>query len=226
MTSLSSSTTLCALCALLFALGGGCREDPGDPDYSDFQDDFDRIDDEGEPPLEGPDPYIPGETRLSLGLFYESGYSDLILADGTRSSYFIFQAGPDLTYSQQPDDDHIEGLSSDRITLAGTSFWGGGIVIEPTVDLSDYDVLAVSLKSSDIEEVNITIGNPGLEVPVSAADFGYISDGQFHSLRIPLSEYADAGVDLTDVRLAFAIGAGGGNAGDEILVDDLYFEAE
>lgn len=211
---------------LFLAVLVGCREDAGTPDYSDFQEAFDRIDADGGPALEGPDPFVAGDARLSLGLFYESGFSEVIPADGARSNYFIFLAGNDLTYSQETDNVRLEGEQSDRLTLAGTSFWGGGIVIEPTVDLSGYDVLAVSLLSSDIQEVNITVGDASLEVPVSAADFGYVSDGLFHSLRIPLTEYSDAGVNLAAVRLAFAIGAAGGNAGAQIVVDDLYFEAE
>ncbi|MEM9492021.1 MAG: hypothetical protein AAGC55_22940 [Myxococcota bacterium] len=204
----------------------GCRDDAGTPDYSDVQGAFDRVDAGPEPPLEGPDPYIEGETRLSLGVFYESGFSEEIPADGTRSNYFIFQEGAQLTYSQQPDELRIEGQQSDRITLVGTSFWGGGVVIDPPVDLSEYDVLAVSLLSSDIAEVNITVGDAGLEVGMSAANYGYVNDGLFHNLRIPLSDYAEAGVDLSAVRLPFAIGAPGGDADAEIVVDDMYIEAE
>ena len=37
----------------------------------------------------GPDPYEDGESRLSLGVFYESGYSDIIPVD-EESSFSTF----------------------------------------------------------------------------------------------------------------------------------------
>ncbi len=208
-------------------VAAGCREDVGNPDYSGLQDVFDSIGEEDNlPELMGPDPFVEGEQRLSLGLFYESGFSEVVPVDGGQASYFIFLADEQLSYSQQTDTDRIEGQQSDRITLAGTSFWGGGIVWEPTIDLSDFDVLAVSLRSNDLDAVNITMGSAGTEIPVAASDFGYANDGQWHSLRIPLQEFIDGGADLSATRLAFAIGGPGGNAGAQILVDDLYIERE
>lgn len=118
----------------------------------------------------------------------------------------------------------VEGSVSDLLTLEGTSFWGGGVVWSPTRDLSSWRTLALSLKSDSIAVVNVTVGSTGKEPGLSAADYGYKADGQWHSLRIPLADFAAGGVDLTDVRVAFALGGPGGSAGQEILVDDVYME--
>lgn len=215
------------LLIVALAIAPACRQDPGTPDYSDYEDLFDSIDDGRLPrELNGPDPFVPGEQRLSLGLFYEGGFSQVVPIDGARSNYFIFLAENTLSYAQESDADRIEGQSSDRITLAGTSFWGGGIVWAPPVDLRAYDVLAVSLKSNDLEVINITVGSAGAEVSVAAADYGYVNDGEWHNLRIPLRKFADGGANLGATRLAFALGAAGGNAGAQLLVDDVYIERE
>lgn len=215
------------LAALGLLLAVGCRDDAGVPDYSDLQEAFDRAGADPEPPLAGPDPFVPGDTRLAISrIFYEGDASEFIPIDGARTNYFIFLDNGALTYEQEPDDDRVEGSSAERLTLNGTSFWGGGFVLDPPVDLTPYDVLAVSIKSRDIAQVNIRVGDAGLEVPVAASDFGYAADGVYYNLRIPLTEYSDAGVDLSRARLPFAIGAPGGEFGQFILVDDLYFEAE
>lgn len=211
----------------MLASASACREGAPVPDYGDLQDAFDRADTEPPPPLEEPDPFVDGERRLVISnIFNETGFSQFIAIDGTRTNYFIFTEGAALTYEQQSTDDRVEGTSAERLTLAGTSFWGGGFVLEPGVDLTPYDVVVVHLKSSDIAAVNITIGDSTTEVPVAASDFGYAADGEYHEIRIPLSEYSDAGVDLSTARLPFAVGAPGGELGQTILVDYLYWEAE
>lgn len=214
------AVTAIALLSLL-----GCREDPGEPDYSGLAVIFDRASEgQGEGDLlPGPDPYVEGEDRLSLGQFYEGDYSEIVPL-GPGVNYFIFLAGEALTYSSQSDSDRVEGLQSDRITLAGLGFWGGGIIWDQTRDLTDWSTLSVSLKSNDLDNVNITVGSQGNEVAVSAADYGYAADGEWYNLTIPLSDFVDGGVDLSAIRVAFAIGGGAESAGAQILLDNVYME--
>jgi len=141
--------------------------------------------------------------------------------DMQRSNYYIFEG----SYNQSAHDDHIEGFQADRIALTGSpGFWGGGVVWDPPYDLSAWECLWVSLKSNDLADLNITVGSDGAEYPVPASTQGYAPDGAWHQLGIPLRTYADAGVDLTAVRLPFVVGAGGNEGGQSILIDDLYFE--
>ena len=65
----------------------------------------------------GPDPYEDGESRLSLGVFYESGYSDIIPVD--EESFFYIWITEDTsapTFGQTPTTDRIEGNVADEIT--------------------------------------------------------------------------------------------------------------
>ena len=64
----------------------------------------------------GPDPYEDGESRLSLGVFYESGYSDIIPVDEESSFFYIWitedTSAP--TFSQTPTTDRVEGNIADE----------------------------------------------------------------------------------------------------------------
>jgi hypothetical protein len=218
-------TLTIAAAAVFLTFTAGCRDDAGDPDYSSLGPVFDRLSADAAAPKLGPDPYVQGEDRLSLGVFYEGEASEVVAVDGATSNFFIFLAGEQLTYAQDTvTDDVVEGSVADRITLEGTTFWGGGVVWEPARDLSKWTTLAVSLRSNAIEKVNITVGSADQELGLDAAQFGYKADGEWHNLRIPLADYAAGGVDLSAVRLAFAIGAPGGSTGQEIFVDDVYME--
>lgn len=201
-----------------------CRMDPGEPDYGDLEDVFDRASqDDDDEPVVGPDPYVPGEARLSLGIFYEGGFSDIVPINGQDSNYYIFLADGQLSYTQSSFPERVEGAQSDLLTLAGTSWWGGGIIWEPSRDLSDWTTLAVSLLSNDIEELEVTLGSD-VEVSLPATDYGYTNDGEWHHLVIPLADFTAGGVDLSATRLAFVLGGVGGNAGARLLVDNVYLE--
>lgn len=209
----------------LVTLAGGCREAPGEVDYSGLGPVFDRLRADAGAPKLGPKPYQTGAERLSLGIFYEGGYSERVPIDGASSNYYIFLADGKLSYTLSDEtSDVVEGTKSDRITLAGTSWWGGGVVWTPSRDLSTWTTLAVSLKSSEIAAVTVTVGSTSKEVPLSASTYGYKADGAWHNLRIPLKDFADAGVTMSDIKVAFALGGTGGKLGEEILVDDLYLE--
>ena len=206
-------------------LSWGCREPLGYPDYSDFADIFATQNVDAGPTLVGPDPYVPGEPRLSLGIFYEGPSSQNMEVDGASSNFYIFISGSNLTLDLEDETlDRVEGEKSDRMTHRGLGWWGSGVIWEPSRDLSEWTTLAVSLKSNDLKEVNITMGTPDKEVGLSAGDYGYAADGEWHHLRVPLADFTDKGVSLADLKVAFALGAAGGTAGDSILVDAVYLE--
>jgi hypothetical protein len=155
-------------------------------------------------------------------MFYEGSASEVVPIDGTTASYYIFVAGNELTYDQTSDPDRVEGRQSDLITLAGTPWWGGGIIWEPARDLRPWTTLCLSLKSNDLNEVNVTVGS-ATEVPLPAGDYGFVDDGDWHNMAIPLADFETRGVDLSAIRVAFALGGVGG-AGARLLVDNVYME--
>ncbi|MCK6546696.1 hypothetical protein L6R52_12670 [Myxococcota bacterium] len=226
---MSHSNLLVALATLAFTFATGCRMDPGDPDYSSHVDLVDRDTDPNDDNLPGPNPYVPGEKRLMIGLFYEGGSSDQVLLNGQTTHYYIFviQGSGQLTFTQESSDDRVEGRISDEVTLEGTPWWGGGIVWDQPADLSRWTRLYVSLKSSDpsFENMQLTMGS-GTQVALSAKDYGFATDGEWHHLEIPLADFVAGGLDKSQVTEAFILGGDGGDRGAKLLVDALFFTQE
>ena len=204
----------------------GCRPDPGDPHYEDYSY---PSEDAGDGVLPGPDPFQEGENRLTLGVFYEGGYShSLAINDGTWHYYIYLNEGAEgnpQTYNQVSDTDRVEGLLSDRIVHAGYGWWGGGVHLDSPVSLSDWSTLYISLKSSDnaFSEVNLSVGSSGVLTTLRASTYGYANDGQWHDLAISLSDFEDAGAVLDSIDTPFAFGGTTPGLEGEILkIDNVY----
>lgn len=217
--------------ALPFALAvvalTACRPDPGVPDYSSLEAIFgDGGASEFKP---GPYPWVEGTRRLAFGVFYENGASDRLPID----DYFIFSN----SYATAPSDDRVEGLQSDELAFNGTGFWGGGLFWRAPTDMRGWTTLHVSLRSEDPGLAVIALrtlyfgpppGNAEVTVAVRANDYGWVNDGQWHSLSVPLADFVNQGVDLSRMRSPFTIGndPGGGTAklGEALLIDDVYVD--
>ena len=203
-----------------------CGDDPGVPDFSSQADLI--------PPdqkFEEPDPFRRGKARLSVDIFYEGGRSETIKINGFRTHYFVFgqQEVGRPTYDQARSLDRLEGERSTQITLVGTPFWGGGVIWDQPIDLSDWTTLFVSFKSSDPSfasfDLSLLYEQDGMEqsVNLDPTDYGYANDGLWHSLEIPFRDAIRSGFDPSSVRSPFVIGGPGGEAGDRLLIDNLYF---
>lgn len=188
-----------------------CHPEPGDPDYPEPGPLGSDTDEEL---LGGPDPYEAGDDRLSLGIFYETGYSELIPLD----HYYVY----DNTFGTAKSDERIEGYESDVIIRSSNqAWWGGGVHWDTPQDLSDWTTLYVSLYSEDgFANVDIKMV-AGPEVAVVASTYGYTNDGEWHHLEIPLSAFS--GANLTNVTVPLILGGVGPTDGDELLVDNFYF---
>lgn len=238
--SLKRRQILRAAALLAFGLVGGCA-DPGTPDYSSqvgiresVQGPFYRF-----PPV-APDPYQPGDERLSVGYFYEGGRSETIPINTVTTNYFIFvidlnRPAQTLTGGQDPSPDRLEGLESIRFTTAEQPFWGSGILWEEATDLSEWTTMFVGFKSSDASfaRIDLTLQSattvPNVPPPeprgftVDARSYGYVNDGEWHFLEIPLQDFIDRGWDPSNARSPFIMGGPTSNSGDTLLIDNLYF---
>lgn len=214
------------LLAAAFALAApGCGDDGATPDYTGHEDLV--------PPnvkYDEPDPYQRGKERLSVDVFYEGGRSETIKVNGFRNHFYIFgfnEFGRDA-FTLVPAGDRMEGEQSDLIILAGTDFWGGGIVWDEPIDLSGWQFLFVALKSADpsFARIELTlISGEGDEERAAALDprnYGYVNDGEWHFLRIPLADAVARGWDPRRAHSPFIIGGAGNRAGDRLYVDNLY----
>jgi hypothetical protein len=201
-----------------------CRAEPLEPDPSRLHlpSDFEAEDIF----LEGPEPFVEGDERLTFGVFYEGGYSEIVPIDGIQVHYYIYETSPGgpLTYQQVQDKDRVEGLFADRILHNGQAWWGGGLHFTTARDLSAWETLHLSLKSSAeaFSEVEIGMGSSGRSVTVKASDYGYFADGNWHSLQIPMSDFAELGVDLEALTDAVVLGGGAGQSGEALKVDAVF----
>lgn len=215
--------------ALSLLLLGACREDPGPVD-TELLEGWENPPELFPEPVEGPDPYIEGENRFAIGLFYEGGRSDFAPVDGTTSNYFIFEAFPGgpLTYTSLEDTrSAVEGLTATRIAHAGLTFWGGGIFWNAPRNVARWELMHVSLRSSapSFADINLGLQSGGTDFFLSAADYGYVNDGEWHHLVIPLSDFVEDGADLSGLTSPFIMSGGAGASGDAFFIDALYWTA-
>jgi hypothetical protein len=199
----------------------GCRPDPGASRY-DQQEPFPHADG-GSESLPGPMPWQPGQRRLSIGAFYESGASDVVPVDNMASNLYVYSD----TVTLLPDPDHIEGKTATRATHAGLTWWGFGVHWMTPRDLGTWTKMHVSLKSHDAAFATLDVGmNNANPVFVHAPSYGYANDDQWHSLTIPLADFVAGGLDATQVAAPFVLSGGPGSGGEKLQVDDVYFTAD
>lgn len=211
-------------------LAAACRPDAGTPDYTGHVGLRD-LTDAGDETLAGPKPYVIGSPRLSIGAFYEGGFSEQVAVNDADTHYYIFtiEGTGELTFSQETSGERVEGRVSDVITLTGTPWWGGGLIWDSARDLSRWSELALSLRSSDpsFDDVEVSVqyeqGGQLRTVTLTASAYGYTNDDAWHSLRIPLTDFP--GLDRALMRSPLILGrAQGGATGERLYVDDVYLE--
>lgn len=228
-------------------LNGACLPDAGFAPYTGAED-FDAKIVEDVAFLEGPSPYIPGELRLSVGFGYEGDAIETHAIDGLGSHSYIYildecDETSALSYSPGTSTDRVEGRRSDLVTQGDLGWWGHGVHWDTPRDMRSWGRLFVSLKAlSGHKEVELTMGSkspiPGPDVcdlsaspvegalpdvlaTVQASTYGFIADGAWHSLEVPLSDFP--GLDLSAVNIAISITREGGAPGDQLLIDNVYF---
>ena len=226
---------------MFFAMLMACRPDPIEYPYNDGTASDTGAEEENL--FAGPDPYQEGEARLSLGVFYESGYSDIIPVDDDTSFFYIwiteFTSLP--TFSQTPTTERIEGNLADEITAGEHGWFGGGISWTMAHDLSDWQTLYVSVQSEDTVLSGLQIGMGGSwsadggctgsgtrQNWVTLSDYGFVTDGEWHHLAIPLSDLSTC-MDMTQVVEPFSLltaGISPSDAGASFIIDNVYFTGD
>jgi len=207
------------------ALTAACRPELGVPIYQDA-DDFGALDASPPEPSVGSDPFEQGEERLSLGVFYEGGFSEEVPIDDATTHFYIFGLESDgtPTFTMKPETEIVEeGLKSERITHNGTPWWGGGVQWDTSRDLSKWSTLHLSLRSQDaaFELVQLHVVADEVEAIVETADYGYVDDGAWHHLVLPLEDFE--GVDWTQVTSPLIFIGGGGSDEERLYVDNVFY---
>lgn len=205
---------------LAVAASLACRPSPGEPDYPVIE----PWQDTGDPNvLPGDNPWDGESPRLSLSVFYEGDASDLILVDDVEVNYFIYEG----SYSQTTTTERVEGRVADALTVSSSAFWGGGIHLNAPRDLSSWTTLHAALRSDDAAMEAFQFGMVGSagEGRARIADYGFVADGEWHVVNIPLDAMTPAvGRDATTVALLLISATA--VPGTTLLIDDLYLTAE
>jgi len=195
-----------------------CRAPSGPDDYGSQE----RLPEPVEPIV---DELLEGEARLSLGLFYEGPRSDEVVIDDLNAFFYIYEE----TFSLSGyDGARIEGLSSDRVTLSGGPWWGGGVHWEQARDLTGFERLRLSLRSSSetFNDLEVGMNNSDSEqARVKVSDYGFRADGAWHTLSIPLTALAERGVDLSAVLAPFVLIGGQSEGGERLIIDGVYLSS-
>lgn len=208
-----SPTLISVLLIMLLALA--CRPDSGPDDYQSQE----LIADAAIPLTL---PLAEGEERFGLGLFYEGETSEEVIIDDLMSHFYIYEE----TFSMIGfEGDRIEGVQSDRITHRGGGWWGGGVHWDEPRDLSAWDELHLSLKTSEMSfsVLELAMNNSDTEqTKISLNDYGFVTDGEWHDLNIPLSALSDRGLDLSQVSAPLVLIGGRGEIGDTLYIDAVF----
>lgn len=217
-----------------------CRADPGTYDYSEHGEIKARNTVEF---LPGPTPYVEDVPRLfPVQFFYEPvGDERIYPLNGINTFLFVFDTAGDGTGQPtlQPipsySSDRVQGTVSTRVVHAGLTFWGFGVFWFQPRDVSSYSTFNISLKSTTpskptFDDISLSFASGAAEpsrtrlVTVSATDYGYVDDGNWHSLTIPLSDLVELGWDPTSVRSPVGLEGLEGDFGDAFLIDDVYYQ--
>ncbi|MEO1171771.1 MAG: hypothetical protein AAFX94_06925 [Myxococcota bacterium] len=209
-----------------------CRDDFDVPDYSTFEDAFERAEAEraGEvSALAGADPFNPdSDNRLALAVFYDGEDATQFLRPGANDiAFFIFED----TFTLGTSTNRVQGESSTEFTLAGaTGFWGGGTFATGALfDLTEYQTLSIALNGgefSSFDSINLIVEDSNLQAVLPAADYGYVNDGEWHQLFVPLEDFANAGVDLSRAFGVLSLSNERTVTGHRLLVDNGYFDED
>ena len=207
-----------AIAGLMLLVLAGCRSGTNDSNYED-QLPFDF----GLDSIVGPDPYVEGNQRLSIGDFYEGGSSETIEINQENTHLYLYENTAALSFS----GDRIEGLESSRVVHAGGAWWGLGVHWDSARDLSAWGTLYISFQSTTFADVEIGMtGAEGDRHIVLASAYGYTADGMWHTLAIPLADFGSDGLNLSAVSSPLNLTGPGGDAGDVLLLDNVYFTDE
>ncbi len=198
----------------------GCHGDPGEPNYTELPEDFRGS---GETEFKDPTPFVPGTDRLSISIFYEGAYSQILVLDDVQRHFYVY----DATFSIASENNIVrEGLRADAFITAGTPWWGGGVTWDNPEDLSGWTTMHVSLWS-DHEAHNSTqleIEGGGITRRLNLSDYGFSADGSWYDLQIPIEDMAEAGVDTTAITRPFVLAGENAPLGAMLIVDNLYYE--
>jgi len=164
----------------------------------------------------------------SFGIYTEtaSNTSAGALAEGQDSDLFVWEGTLSLSHGNP-----IEGDSALNLASNGMGWFGMGFAARTGFDLSAFDndeaALNFSMRTTDQTEFRIgmksgnvqNIGQTWVTFAPGNDPYGFVRDGQWHHLSIPVADLA-ADLKLADMRQLFQV-LGFGEVND-LSLDNIY----
>ncbi len=165
-----------------------------------------------------------GPTVGTFGVFTDTTPVTTMLTIGEDSEIYVWENT--LT---QGSIEPFEGYNVITWQTTGTGWFGGGVMVNDGIDLTDFAGGSVKFMMKMPAEVTFKIGvqdTNGHEhyvtFPASTNVFGLTRNGDWGQAIIPVNELAD-GVDLSAMSYVFTILEENGTA-CEFAIDDIYWE--
>ena len=108
-------------------------------------------------------------------------------------------------------NDVVEGLQSDRITVTDLGFWVAGSS-GPRVRISEDDaahqpeVLRWADGGAEVGLGDLVSDSGSVNYAFRLRDYGFIADGRWHHVSIPIADFVALGVQLDDPSLPCSSG--------------------
>ena len=102
---------------------------------------------------------------------------------------------------------------------------GGGVHWDEARDLSAWQSLHLSLKSelSSFTSLQVAMNNSDTaQAKLDLSNYGFNTDGEWHNINIPLSDFAEQGLDLSQIRAPLVMIGQAGMPDDRFLIDAVY----
>jgi len=164
----------------------------------------------------------------TFSLYSETIEANSSFALGTDGNQYIWEE----TLLEIPSSPY-EGSESLSYTSAGAGWFGMSFTSDSYYDLSAFDngtaTLNFALKSSSTTSFRIgmksgsinNVGQKWIDFTSGADPYGFIRDGQWHQISIPLSDFSDE-VDMSNVIQLFELLGVNGEI-SHIEIDNIYF---
>lgn len=180
---------------------------------------------DGEGDITVAEPIVP-PTSDYYGIFTENpAITERFVIDDLNNAIYIW----DNSLEAVADGPVYEGGEALNFAAFPARTWFGyGINAANGLNLSHYNTgyLNLSLRTAATNKFHIEISdinNQSKKIDfVNGSDpYGFVRDGKWHTVSIPVSEFINAGVDFSNLGNVFALAGDG--AISHIFVDDVYF---
>lgn len=172
------------------------------------------------PPLEFEGPETQTLVRPGLGYsFFSIGSHERFVSGSNGTHLYSFN-------NTEFETDYFEcgtGSFSRKVVGGSSGYMGFGFFHDQPYDVSQFHEMSLILKAGNfrVDELYVFLKDQTREARLRPVDFGFLRDGQFHEVKIPIAAFADKGIDLKNLTSSFGLIAEKTHVGDYLFINDL-----